>query len=277
MDHRICAPQSYHESGAGYTTSASTEGRREGVKGESTETSKQPIRTRCLGHVTGLSANQGPVFPDPNISPTSGSVFQCIIRPSSIFTRGEVERHRLKTLIWCIWVGAAVLSVVNRLCYVKKFCGHKIDYAKLFGVMLTLTLQISIIVVSVAMVAYLSILYRRFSRNYHSEVTPLLDGSASAALLENIALTLRIVCSTLVVDLICFTYATLLNIQIIIYSVNGDVFPVLFRQLLRWLGSQLVMYNLVFELHGAVYAVLIKLTDTSKQPIRTRYLGHVTG
>eukprot|EP00116_Pleurobrachia_bachei_P012806 sb/3473068/ len=27
-------------------------------------TSKQPIRTRYLGHVTGISANQGPVFPD---------------------------------------------------------------------------------------------------------------------------------------------------------------------------------------------------------------------
>eukprot|EP00116_Pleurobrachia_bachei_P001733 sb/3461995/ len=31
---------------------------------ESTDTSKQPIRTRHLGHVDWLSANQGPVFPD---------------------------------------------------------------------------------------------------------------------------------------------------------------------------------------------------------------------
>eukprot|EP00116_Pleurobrachia_bachei_P012911 sb/3473173/ len=31
---------------------------------EPTETSKQPIRTRYLGHVDWLSANQGPVFPD---------------------------------------------------------------------------------------------------------------------------------------------------------------------------------------------------------------------
>eukprot|EP00116_Pleurobrachia_bachei_P004637 sb/3464899/ len=37
---------------------------------EPTETSKQPIRTRDLGHVTG-SANQGPVFPD-----SVGSCFQ---------------------------------------------------------------------------------------------------------------------------------------------------------------------------------------------------------
>eukprot|EP00116_Pleurobrachia_bachei_P006542 sb/3466804/ len=178
----------------------------------------------------------------------------CIVRPSSIFNRDEVQRHRLKSLIWCIWIGALVVSVIYRVCYIKQFCGVKVDYARFFTWVLAIFLQSMIIVVSVAMVAYLSVLYRRFSYN-HSEVTPLLDGG-NAALLENIALTLRIVCSTLLVDLFCFSFAMVLNIENIIYSLNPDVLPAIFLRLYHWLGNRALLMDFLF-LPMAIDATLI--------------------
>eukprot|EP00116_Pleurobrachia_bachei_P006342 sb/3466604/ len=179
----------------------------------------------------------------------------CIVRPSSIFNRDEVQRHRLKTLTWCIWIGALVVSVIMQVCYVKKFCGVKVDYARLFMVILYIFLQAMIIVVSVAMVAYLSVLYRRFSYN-HSEVTPLLDGG-NAALLENIALTLRIVCSTLLVDLFCFSFAMVVNVENFIWSINPDIIPAIYLRLYHWLGSQPLLWYTFFLLPMAIYATLI--------------------
>eukprot|EP00116_Pleurobrachia_bachei_P006440 sb/3466702/ len=179
----------------------------------------------------------------------------CIVRPSPIFNRDEVQRHRLKTLIWCIWIGALVVSVIDRVCIVKNFCGVKVHYARLFIGILAIFLQAMIIVVSVAMVAYLSVLYRRFSYN-HSEVTPLLDGG-NAALLENIALTLRIVCSTLLVDLFCFSFAMVLDVETVIYSLNPDVLPAIYVRLYHWLGNQPLLMDLFLLLPLAIYATLI--------------------
>eukprot|EP00116_Pleurobrachia_bachei_P008148 sb/3468410/ len=179
----------------------------------------------------------------------------CIVRPSSIFNRDEVQRHRLKTLIWCIWIGALVVSVINMVCNIKNFCGVKVDYARSFTGILAIFLQSMIIVVSVAMVAYLSVLYRRFSYN-HSEVTPLLD-AGNTALLENIALTLRIVCSTFLVDLFCFSFAMVLNFELVIWSLNPDILPAIYLRIYHWLGSRPLLMNLFVLLPMAIYATLI--------------------
>eukprot|EP00116_Pleurobrachia_bachei_P006072 sb/3466334/ len=179
---------------------------------------------------------------------------QFIIRPSSLFNGDEVQRHWLKPLIWCVWIGAVVISVIDRECFNKSFCGEKVNYAMFLSEILLLVLQVLIIVVSVAMVAYLSVMYRRFSYN-HSEVTPLLDGG-NAALLENIALTIRIVCSTLLVDLLCFSFAMVMNVETIIYELNPNARLSLLIRLYHWLGSELFV-ELFFLLPGATYAILI--------------------
>ena len=179
----------------------------------------------------------------------------CIVRPSSIFNSDEVQRHWLKILIWCIWIGSLVVSIIGGVCHLRKFCGVKVDYSVLFIVILAFFFQAMITLVSVAMVAYLSVLYRRFSHN-HSEVTPLLDGG-NAALLENIALTLRIVCSTLLVDLLCFSFAIMIDVEDFIWAFNLDVIPPLFLRIYYWLGSRPVMFRLFLMLPAAIYATLI--------------------
>ena len=58
-------------------------------------------------------------------------------------------------------------------------------------------------------------------------------------------------------DLLCFSFAIVIDVEKIIYEFNRDDPPAIYLRLYYWLGSRPVMFRLFLMLPGAIYATLI--------------------
>ena len=221
---------------------------------------------------------------------------ESIVHPSSRIHRRDLYQRGLKVFVRCVWFGSALTSILIEACYFDKIpgCAEKLENYAFVFMLFVMLLEFSIIPVSMVMTVYMVVLYHRYKiptaptsieaspceaspceasrseasrseaspcdcESSPSETSPLLSDETGrrAALLKNISLTLLIVCSILIVDLISCTFGLLENIEEVIAILNGGYMPSINLFIYRMLGSSITNFYFAFELQAATYSFLV--------------------
>eukprot|EP00116_Pleurobrachia_bachei_P007577 sb/3467839/ len=222
---------------------------------------------------------------------------------------GKTNSRKLKILLRLIWILPLVLFAIDRVCSY----GVCSKYLVLLHDVVNLTLELLVVSVSVGLVIYLAILYRRFT---DPERSPLIeptvpdnspdlisdDGlttdnlaentaegespdpvlrreATNTILLHNIALTLRIIGLILVFDLAWFAFA-MFYLAFLEIPLVFDHIPFLWAQIVwdkfyRLVGSSERGVELFFALFNGYYAFTISWVLILVQPSMRKALWGV--
>eukprot|EP00116_Pleurobrachia_bachei_P006014 sb/3466276/ len=216
---------------------------------------------------------------------------QFFIWPSSLVNISNSRKLKISILLLLIWILPLVLFAIDRVCE-NGLCSK---YWVLLHDIINLTLELLVVLVSVALVIYLAILYRRFNST-DPERSPLIEPTVpdnspdlisddrlttdnpteeespdpvlrreatNTILLHNIALTLRIIGLILVFDLVWFAFA--------IFYLAFDHIPLLWVQIVfdkfyKLVGSSERGVELFFALFNGYYAFSISWVLILVQP-----------